>query len=45
MPPKSGHHRAKNVDYDDEDVYNDDYYEEEEAGDGMLGCWACIEYR
>lgn len=35
MPPKSGHHRAKNIDYDEDEVYSDDYYEEEaEAGDG-----------
>ncbi|KAF2794173.1 hypothetical protein K505DRAFT_349470 [Melanomma pulvis-pyrius CBS 109.77] len=34
MPPKSGHHRAKNVGFDDDDGYSDDYLEEEE-GDGM----------
>jgi hypothetical protein len=36
--PGSGHHRAKNIDYDDDDAYsNEDYYEEEEGGvaDGM----------
>jgi elongation factor 1 alpha-like protein len=32
MPPKSGHSRAKNIDYDDDELYSDeDYYEEEEA--------------
>ncbi|KAF2009556.1 hypothetical protein BU24DRAFT_78125 [Aaosphaeria arxii CBS 175.79] len=36
MPPKSGHQRAKNVDYDDDDVYDDDdYYEEEDGGNLM----------
>lgn len=36
MPPRSGHSRAKNVDYDEDDVYSDDDYEEEEgAGDGV----------
>ncbi|KAF2870266.1 hypothetical protein BDV95DRAFT_608267 [Massariosphaeria phaeospora] len=36
MPPKSGHLRAKNVGYDDDDGYSDDdYYEEEQSGDGM----------
>lgn len=33
--PGGGHQRAKNVGYDDDDVYSDDYYEEEETGDGM----------
>jgi hypothetical protein len=36
--PGSGHQRAKNIDYDDDDAYsNEDYYEEEEGGtaDGM----------
>jgi elongation factor 1 alpha-like protein len=38
MPPKSGHQRAKNIDYDDDGLYSDEeYYEEESgtAGDGM----------
>lgn len=38
MPPKSGHQRAKNIDYDDDELYSDEeYYEEESeaAGDGM----------
>jgi hypothetical protein len=36
MPARSGHSRAKNVDYDEDDVYSDDDYEEEEgAGDGV----------
>ena len=35
MPPKSGHNRAKKVNYDDDDDgYSDESYEEEE-GDGM----------
>ncbi|KAF2257905.1 hypothetical protein CC78DRAFT_622251 [Lojkania enalia] len=30
MPPKSGHQRAKNIDYDEDDIYgDDDYYEED----------------
>ncbi|KAF2847430.1 hypothetical protein T440DRAFT_381129, partial [Plenodomus tracheiphilus IPT5] len=37
MPPKSGFSRTRNIDYDDDDVYDaDDYYdddEEEEGGD------------
>ncbi|KAJ4349403.1 uncharacterized protein N0V89_008018 [Didymosphaeria variabile] len=33
MPPKSGFSRAKNVDYDDDDIY-DDYSEEEYAAEG-----------
>ncbi|CAI6332470.1 unnamed protein product [Periconia digitata] len=36
MPPKSGHQRAKNIDYDDDELYSDEdeYYEEggEEEG-------------
>jgi hypothetical protein len=38
MPARSGHQRAKNIDYDDDDYYSgDDYYEEAEGGqDGML---------
>ncbi|KAF2193014.1 hypothetical protein K469DRAFT_693090 [Zopfia rhizophila CBS 207.26] len=35
MPPKSGHHRAKNVDYEEDDVYSDDDYYENEEGGGM----------
>lgn len=37
MPPKAGHQRAKNIDYDDDDGYSDeDQYEEEGGGaDGM----------
>lgn len=38
MPPRSGHHRAKNINYDGDDAYSDeDYYEEEGAGDGTCG--------
>lgn len=33
MPPKAGFSRAKNVDYDDDDIY-DDYSDEEYAGEG-----------
>lgn len=33
MPPKTGFSRAKNVGYDDDDIY-DDYSEEEYAGEG-----------
>ncbi|KAF2439342.1 hypothetical protein P171DRAFT_436039 [Karstenula rhodostoma CBS 690.94] len=33
MPPKAGFSRAKNVGYDEDDIY-DDYSEEEYAGDG-----------
>jgi hypothetical protein len=33
MPPKSGFSRAKNVGYDEDDIY-DDYSEEEYAGEG-----------
>ena len=33
----SGHQRAKNIGYDEDDVYSDDYYEEEEQeGDGTI---------
>jgi elongation factor 1 alpha-like protein len=32
MAPKSGHHRAKNVDYDDDDYYSDDEYFEDDSG-------------
>lgn len=38
MPPKSGHHRAKNIDYDDDDIYSEDEYSANEDGaaaDGM----------
>ncbi|KAJ4299315.1 hypothetical protein N0V90_004559 [Kalmusia sp. IMI 367209] len=36
MPPKSGNLRAKNIGYDDDDLYSDEeVYSEEEAGDGM----------
>ncbi|KAF2117077.1 elongation factor 1 alpha [Lophiotrema nucula] len=37
MPPKSGHQRAKNIDYEDNDGYSDeeDYEEEEGGGDAM----------
>jgi hypothetical protein len=42
MAPKSSHHRAKNVGYDDDDGYSDEYYEEEEAGDGILLSSHCI---
>jgi elongation factor 1 alpha-like protein len=31
MPPKSGHQRAKNVGYNDDDGFDDEYYEEEEG--------------
>ena len=35
MPPKSGHQRAKNIDYEDDDGYDEEEeYGEEEAGDG-----------
>lgn len=39
MPPRSGHQRAKNVEYEEDDVYSDDeYYEDggEAAGDGVF---------
>lgn len=33
MPPKSGNLRAKNIDYDDDDMYSDDeVYSDEDAG-------------
>ncbi|KAF2679732.1 hypothetical protein K458DRAFT_393577 [Lentithecium fluviatile CBS 122367] len=32
MPPKSGHQRAKNIDYDDGNFYSGDEYSEEESG-------------
>jgi elongation factor 1 alpha-like protein len=38
MPPKSGHQRAKNIDYDDDELYSDEEYYEKESGaasDGM----------
>jgi elongation factor 1 alpha-like protein len=37
MAPKAGHSRAKNIDYDDDDLYSeeDEYYEEDAQDDGM----------
>ncbi|KAF2275483.1 uncharacterized protein EI97DRAFT_502040 [Westerdykella ornata] len=34
MPPRSGHQRAKNIAYEEDDVYSDNEYYEED-GDGM----------
>ena len=33
MPPKTGHQRVKQLDYED-DLYDDDDYSEEGGGDG-----------
>ena len=39
MPPKSGHHRAKNIGYDDDDLYDEEeeYYGDEEVKEGGDG--------
>lgn len=36
MPPKSGFSRTKNVDYEDDDMYDDDEYWEEQEGTGDM---------
>ena len=34
MPPKTGHQRVKQLDYDEDDLYDDDDYSDEGGGDG-----------
>lgn len=51
MPPRGGNQRAKNVDYDEDDLYDDedDYYDEDgedgEGGEGGAGDDGIIIYR